>query len=148
MAKRTSQRQSIIKYLLFTVAFLLVTVSLLSLFVFKYANFVSDKVLGASTINTNSAAFAHTLTCGQCASSTKSMVIVLQKLGTNSKEWGAKCMPLESLKGSSYIAYIACPVVSPMPKSHISPLPTRYPYPSISPTKENTLHGQTTSNKK
>jgi hypothetical protein len=138
MAKRNSTRKNVIKYFLFTIIVLLVTVSLLSLFVFKYANFASNNVvLGANTTNTNSAAFTHTLTCGQCFNSTKSMVIVLQKLGVNSKEWGAKCMPLESLNGSSYVAYIACPVVSPMPKSHISPLPAR----------GNALH-QVTSNRK
>jgi len=58
MAKRISRRQSIIKYLLFTVAFLLVTVSLLSLFVFKYANFVSDKVLELAPVLFNPLFFA------------------------------------------------------------------------------------------
>ena len=98
MAKRISRRLSIIKYLLFTVAFLLVTVSLLSLFVFKYANFVSDKVLGASTSPVQS-----TLLCGTCGGS-----IVLQKEGTNPKNWGATCVPKGAEKNMRYIGFVSC----------------------------------------
>jgi len=114
MAKKSSQNKNVINYLFFTVIVLLVTVSLLSLFVFKYTNLVSDKVLGASTVSVNKeVAFSRNLTCGMCAVSSKSMVIVLQKDGTNSKSWGARCVSQEVLAKSTYIAYLTCPSLTP-----------------------------------
>jgi hypothetical protein len=102
MAKRSSRRQNIIKYLLFTVIALLVTVSLLSLFVFKYANFSTENVvLGASTGPTLSGLF-----CGTCHNGS----IVLQKDGTNPQTWGARCVSMEKLSTIKYLAYITCPV--------------------------------------
>jgi hypothetical protein len=101
MAKRGSKRKSIIKYLLFTVVALLVTVSLLSLFVFKYANFASNNVV----LGANTGPVSTTLLCGSCAGS-----IVLQKEGTNSKNWGAKCVPAGTEKNMKYVGFISCVV--------------------------------------
>jgi hypothetical protein len=98
MAKRISQRKSVIKYLLFTVVTLLVTVSLLSLFVFKYANFVSDKVLGANTSPVST-----TLLCSACKG-----VIVLQKDPKNLMNSGAKCVSLEASKTVPTTGKISC----------------------------------------
>jgi len=135
MAKKSTQGKSVIKYLLFTVIVLLVTVSLLSLFVYRYTNLVSDSVLGASTVNINKTVLLQNLTCGMCAKPNKNMVIVLQKTGTNSREWGARCVAPENLNSLSYIAYIICPaVVVP------SPRPTERPMPVVSPHPEHVLH--------
>jgi hypothetical protein len=101
MAKKTNHRKNIIRYLLFTVIALLITVSLLSLFVFKYANFASNNVvLGASTGPSVSGLF-----CGTCKGS-----IVLQKDGTDPRNWGAKCVATEKLNTIKYLAYISCPI--------------------------------------
>lgn len=101
MAKRTSKRKNVIKYLLFTVVALLVTVSLLSLFVYKFANFASNNVvLGASTSPVLS-----TLLCGSCSGS-----IVLQKEGTNPKNWGASCVPAGAEKTIKNIGFVSCVV--------------------------------------
>jgi hypothetical protein len=114
MAKKSSQRKGIIEYLLFTVVILLVTVSLLSLFVFKYTNLVSDHVLGARTESLPS----NTLLCGTCHG-----VIILQKDGTNSKNWGAKCVTKDAFKNLTYVAYLICPVPTLMPRPTSGPMP-------------------------
>lgn len=105
MARKSSQDKSVIKYLLLTVAVLLVTVSLLSIFVFKYTNLVSDSVLGA-----RATASPSTLLCGTCKGS-----IILQKEDTNPKSWGAKCVTQEALTSSIYVAYLTCPTSAPTP---------------------------------
>jgi len=106
MAKRTSNRKNVIKYLLFTVVALLVTVSLLSLFVYKFANFASNNVvLGANVGPAQS-----TITCESCAQSVKGNVgIMLQQNNTNPKIWGATCATAEMLKNIRHIDYIYCP---------------------------------------
>lgn len=113
MAKKSSQGKSVIKYLLFTVAALLVTVSLLSLFVFKYTNLVSDNVLGAHV-----EALPSVLLCDTCRG-----IIVLQKDGTNPKNWGAKCVTQETFGKISYVAYLICPVPTLMPRPTSKPMP-------------------------
>lgn len=100
MARKSSQDKNLIKYLLLTVAVLLVTVSLLSIFVFKYTNLISDSVLGARVESPSSS----TLLCGTCKGS-----IVLQKEGDDPKNWGAKCVKKEALENSTYIGYLTCP---------------------------------------
>jgi hypothetical protein len=122
MAKKSTQGQSVIKYLLFTVVVLLVTVSLLSLFIFKYTNLVSDSVLGAHV-----EALPSALLCNTCRG-----VIVLQKDGTNPKNWGAKCVTQETFGKISYVVYLICPVPTLMPK------PTSRPMPIISSHPEQT----------
>jgi hypothetical protein len=107
MAKRTRKKFNLIRYLLFTVIVLLVTVSLLSLFVFKYANFTSSEnvVLGASIIPN-----PPSVTCESCAQSVKGSVgIILQRSGTDVKSWGAKCATQEMLNTVKYITFMACP---------------------------------------
>jgi hypothetical protein len=118
MAKKSTQGQSVIKYLLFTVVVLLVTVSLLSLFVFKYTNLVSDSVLGARIESLPS----NTLLCGTCHG-----VIILQKDGTNSRTWGAKCVTPEAFNSASYIAYLICPVPTLMPRPTSRPIISSHP---------------------
>lgn len=117
MARKSSQENNVIKYLLFTVIVLLVTVSLLSLFVFKYTNLVSDNVLGASV-----KVLPSTLLCGTCPGS-----IILQKDSTNPKTWGAKCVTPQAFKTSTYIAYLVCPTAVPTPKVTCIPRPTCVP---------------------
>ena len=118
MAKKSSQEKSIIKYLLFTVIVLLLTVSLLSIFVFKYTNLVSDNVLGAHVEPLPSSL---ALLCGTCRG-----VIILQKDGTNSRNWGAKCITQQAFNSSSnYLAYLICPVVTPSPRP--SPIISSHP---------------------
>jgi hypothetical protein len=117
MARKSSQSKSVFKYLLFTVIVLLVTVSLLSLFVFKYTNLVSDNVLGASI-----KAPPATLLCGVCPGS-----IILQKDGTNPKNWGAKCVTPQAFKTSTYVAYLTCPTAAPTPRITCIPRPTCVP---------------------
>ena len=123
MAKKSTQGQNVIKYLLFTVVVLLVTVSLLSIFVFKYTNLVSNSVLGARVESLPST----TLLCGTCRG-----VIILQKEGINPKTWGAKCVTQEAFNSASYVAYLICPVPTLMPK------PTSRPMPIISSHPEQT----------
>jgi len=115
MAKRSSRRQNIIKYLLFTVVVLLVTVSLLSLFVFKYANFSTENVvLGASTGPVQAS-----LTCVICAQSVKgNAAIILQQTG-DATNWGARCISADKLSTVRYLAYITCPV--PVQTRHVAP---------------------------
>ncbi len=123
MAKKSAQNKSVIKYLLFTVIVLLVTVSLLSLVVFKYTNLGSDSVLGAHVEPMPAA-----LLCGACHG-----VIVLQKEGANPRSWGAKCVTQTDFHNlSNYLAYLVCPVPTVMPK------PTSRPTPIISSHPERT----------
>lgn len=103
MAKKDSKRKSVIKYLLFTVVILLVTVSLLSLFVYKYANFASNNVVLGAHIGP----VVSSLLCGACTGS-----IVLQKDDVNPKNWGARCIPTEKLNSIKYLAFISCPVLT------------------------------------
>ena len=126
MAKKSSQNRNVIKYLLFTVMVLLVTVSLLSLFIFKYTNLVSDSVLGAYVTPPSA-----TLLCATCPG-----IIVLQKEGTNPKNWGAKCVTQQSLKNLTYIAYLVCPILTPIPRP--SPVLTPYLRPTLTPHPEQT----------
>jgi hypothetical protein len=106
MAKRTAQRKNIIKYLLFTVVTLLVTVSLLSLFVYKFANFASNNVVLGANVGPDQTS----VTCGSCAQSAKGTVgIMLQQNETNPKTWGAVCATEEMLKAVRHIDYISCP---------------------------------------
>jgi hypothetical protein len=110
MAKKSSHRKSVIKYLLFAVVALLVTVSLLSLFVFKYATFVSDSVLGAYVGPAPSA-----VTCENCAQFAKgSVAIILQQNGTDPKKWGAMCATEGMLKTVKFVYKIACPTPTPV----------------------------------
>jgi hypothetical protein len=121
MAKRPSQEKSVIKYLLFTVIVLLVTVSLLSIFVFKYTNLVSDSVLGVHVES-----LPPTLLCGACRG-----VIILEKQGINPKDWGARCITQQAFNSSSnYLAYLICPVITPSPILR--------PRPSVTPRVEQT----------
>jgi hypothetical protein len=131
MVKRSSQEKSIVRYLLFTVIVLLVTVSLLSIFVFKYTNLVSDNVLGAhiEPLPSSSA-----LLCGTCRG-----VIILQKDGTNSKNWGAKCVTQQAFNSSSnYLAYLICPMTTPSPRPSPVLTPSLRPRLSITPHFEST----------
>ena len=142
MARRTAKRKGLIKYLLVTVIALLVVVSLLSLFVFKSINSSLDNVLGASTTSVlHPGSTAASLTCQYCAQFTKGNVaIVLQKEGTDSRTWGAKCMLQTNLSNAkNVISYILCPtptvikkpIITPIPEHRPSPFPTHITNPII-----------------
>jgi hypothetical protein len=115
MAKRSAQRKGVVKYLFFAVATLLIIVSLLSLFIFKYTNLISDNVLGAN-IGPIVTPMSINLTCESCSRTMKgSVAIILQQNGTRSATWGAMCATQQMLNTTKFVYKIGCPVATPTP---------------------------------
>ncbi len=109
------------------------------LFVNLYIQNQNANVLGASTSvqgENQRSSTPSRLTCQTCQQSLHhAAIIALQENSSNSKDWGAVCLPKEVLNSNTFksVAYISCPTPTPRPTGRPSGEPTHAPRPSWTP---------------